>query len=325
MDYYKLRKTAKVYHGIMFHHFLGGKSSFNSQGAINASQFRQIINFIGKKNILNPIDFIEKYENNELRNSDVCITFDDSLLSQYEVAVPVLNDFGIQAFFFVYTSIFDGKYNFFETVRYFAANYFVDFYDFCKNFFYEFNDYKNLDYKLFLKDHKSIMDELCRKHPFYNKIDVEYRTLRDNVLTKDEYEKIIFQMFNKYDFDPLLVQELIFFGKKHLEELADKGHLIGLHTHNHPFQLEYFSRDKQLNEYKKNNEILEEIINKKISTMSHPNGSYNLETLDILNDFDLRIGFKASMELDRNMKEYNQSKFEIMREDHTNILKLMIK
>ncbi len=49
MDYYNSRKTAKVYHGIMLHHFLGGKSSFNSQGAIDAHQFREIINFVGKE------------------------------------------------------------------------------------------------------------------------------------------------------------------------------------------------------------------------------------------------------------------------------------
>ncbi len=89
------------------------------------------------------------------------------------MAYPVLKELGIKAFFFVYSSVFDGNYNFFETVRYFASNYFVDFYDFCKNFFDAFNEYKNLNYQFFLIDHKSYMDELLRKHSFYNKVDVE--------------------------------------------------------------------------------------------------------------------------------------------------------
>ena len=74
MNYFQKRKTPKVFHGIMFHHFIGGKYSFNSQGAIDIDRFRDILKFIGIKNILNPQEFIDKYEKNTLKESDVCIT-----------------------------------------------------------------------------------------------------------------------------------------------------------------------------------------------------------------------------------------------------------
>ena len=66
MNYFHKRETPKVFHGIMFHHFIGGESSFESQGAIDIDRFREIIQFIGTKNILSPIQFMDKYENNNL-------------------------------------------------------------------------------------------------------------------------------------------------------------------------------------------------------------------------------------------------------------------
>ena len=105
----------------MFHHFLGGKSGFKAQGAISAGDFKQIIQFVGLENILDPCDFKERYMNSTLEENHLCITFDDALLSQYEVALEVLEDLKIKAFFFIYTDIFDDGFNLFEITRYFRS------------------------------------------------------------------------------------------------------------------------------------------------------------------------------------------------------------
>ena len=55
--------------------------------------------------------------------------------------------------------------------------------------------------------------------------------------------------------------------------------------------------------------------------MAHPCGSYNNSTLSILKNLGLDIGFRSTTIIDMNMKKINNSKFEIAREDHTNILK----
>ena len=61
--------------------------------------------------------------------------------------------------------------------------------------------------------------------------------------------------------------------------------------------------------------------------MSHPCGSYNSGTLQILKGMDVKLGFKQMMKVDKNrgMKRINSSHLEIAREDHTTILKKLIK
>ena len=60
--------------------------------------------------------------------------------------------------------------------------------------------------------------------------------------------------------------------------------------------------------------------------MSHPCGSYNEDTLQILKELGIELGFKQVMTIEREkgMKKINNSFLEIAREDHTNILKKII-
>ena len=56
--------------------------------------------------------------------------------------------------------------------------------------------------------------------------------------------------------------------------------------------------------------------------MSHPCGSYNGNTLKILENLGIKIGFKHSM-LNENIKKINNSKFEIARQDHKEVMRMM--
>ena len=48
----------------------------------------------------------------------MCLTFDDAVKSQIDIALPILEQFKIKSFFFVYSSIFDGKPDNLELFRY---------------------------------------------------------------------------------------------------------------------------------------------------------------------------------------------------------------
>ena len=117
-------KNNNFFHGIMFHHFHDNIIHKNSQGSLNKDDFYKIINYIGKKNILDANLFFEKFKNNKLKENEVCITFDDAIKCQIDIALPVLEDLKIKSFFFVYTSIFEGKPDNLEFFRYFRTNYF---------------------------------------------------------------------------------------------------------------------------------------------------------------------------------------------------------
>ena len=81
-------------------------------------------------------------------------------------------------------------------------------------------------------------------------------------------------------------------------------------------------------EYEKNIDILSQILNcdkKEFKYMSHPCGSYNDSTLNILKKLGVELGFKNVMhiEIEKNMKKINNSFLEIARQDHSKIMKMI--
>ena len=310
------------YHGIMFHHFHDGKKHLKGQGSITKDEFYKILNFIGIKNILNADIFFEKSKNNKLKDNEVCITFDDSVKCQIDIALPVLEDLKIKSFFFVYTSIFEGKPDYLELFRYFRINYFENINEFYREF-YEILD-EDLD-NFFLKNQKTIQEKKI-KFPFYSVDDIKFRLVRDFFLTKSQYEKVMFLLIKNKEINYNDILNELFFEKKDLINLDKLGHLVGLHSHSHPTKLEKFSYEDQKNEYKKNLDIISKILDKsksKIKFMSHPCGSYNSNTLSILKELGIQLGFKQIMTLEKEkgMTKINNSPLEIARQDHSEIYK----
>lgn len=80
-----------------------------------------MIEFLGPRNILAPHEFAERDAAGKLAASDLCLTFDDALLCQYEVTLPVLDSVGLKAFWFIYSSVFCGGLEPREVYRYFRT------------------------------------------------------------------------------------------------------------------------------------------------------------------------------------------------------------
>ncbi len=317
-------KNNNFFHGIMFHHFHDNGIHTKGQGSIDKDDFKRMINFIGKENILDADIFFEKFKENKLKDNEVCLTFDDGIKCQIDVALPVLEDLKIKSFFFVYTSMFEGKPDNLEIFRYFRMNFFENVDEFYNDF------YKTLDkdLKIFFEKNDNKIKETKIKLPTFSIEDIKFRLVRDFFLTKDEYEKIMFLMFKnkKFNFDSVFKK--LFFQKNDLIKLNSLGHLVGLHSHNHPTLLENLSYSEQKNEYENCLSLISKILNKpknEIKYMSHPCGSYNNYTLKILEELGIELGFHqiTTIEPEKNMKKINNSFLEIAREDHANIYKRM--
>ena len=308
----------------MFHHFHDDGIHTKSQGSIDKDDFYKMINFIGKNNILDAEIFFEKLKNKKLKETEVCITFDDALKCQIDIALPVLEELKIKSFFFVYTSVFEEKPDNLEIFRYFRVNYF-------KNI----NEFYNSFYKVLDKDLKNFFNEnndkiLSKKEkfPFYSIEDIKFRLVRDNFLNKSKYEEIMFLMIKEKNLNYKETYKKFFFQKNDLKKLDNLGHLVGLHSHNHPTLLEKFNYDEQKNEYEKCQSSISNILDKsknEIKYMSHPCGSYNNDTLEILKELGVELGFKQIMtiEPEKGMKKLNNSFLEIARQDHAKIYKSM--
>ncbi len=317
-------KNNNFFHGIMFHHFHDNKIHLKSQGSIDKDDFYKIINFIGINNILDADVFYEKLKNNKLKNNEVCLTFDDAIKSQIDVALPILEEIKIKSFFFVYTSMFHDHPDNLEVFRYFRTNFFNSVNEFYDDF------YKVLDKDLFFffEKNNNKINETKTKFPFYTIEDIKFRLIRDNFLTKDEYEQNMFHMIKEKKYNYKDFYKKIFFQKNDLQLLDNLGHVIGLHSHNHPTLLEKLSYHEQKNEYEKCLSFISSILKKpknKIKCMSHPCGSYNNDTLDILKKLGMELGFKQTMtfESEKGIKKINNSFLEIAREDQANIYRSM--
>ena len=317
-------KNNNFFHGIMFHHFHDDGVHTKSQGSISKDDFYRMIDFIGRDNILDANIFLEKLKRNKLKNNEVCFTFDDAIKCQIDIALPVLEDLKIKSFFFVYSSILEDNPDKLEIFRYFRTNCFTN----INNFYDNFYSVLDKDLKNFFEDNFKKIQSLKIKFPHYSIEDIKFRIVRDVYLKKKQYNEIMFLMMNEKKFSYKEIYPILFFNGKDLKKLDSLGHIIGLHSHSHPTFLEELSYEEQKKEYEQCLSSLSKVLNKQkneIKVMSHPCGSYNDNTLEILKELGIELGFKQIMtiEKERGMKKINNSSLEVARQDHSEIFKRM--
>jgi len=299
----------------MFHHFYDCKKHLRGQGAITADELADmIVHYKKGYNILSAGDWCERALVDKLSKKDVCLTFDDSLYCQFDIALPVLEKFGIKAFWFVYTAPLDNIIGKLELYRYYRTKEFNDINEFYNAFNLTISKYgfKKI-VKNGLKNFQA--DKYATNYTFYTKEDKIFRYTRDNILGKENYEKIMNGMISNSNINLDEISNVLWIDKECIKILKDKQHIIGLHSHTHPTALNQLSRKEQEFEYSTNYSKLKNIIGNEIVTMSHPSNSYNKDTLDILNNLKIKIGFRA------DMAQIKYSKLEFPRLDHAYLIK----
>ena len=317
-----LYKNSNYPHGITFHHFHDGKKYKKSQGSIDKTMLKKIIKFVGLKNLNSPEIFLNKLENKKLKKNDLCLTFDDGSKTQ-DIALEVLNDFKLKGFFFIPTNIFSKKPDFLEVYRYFRNNCYRKIDDFYLDFFSNIRK----DYETFLIQNSDKIKKRLKKFHFFSYNDVKFRFLRDNFLSKKEYDSIMIRLFKKKKFSPTSQKSKLFLNKEDLTNLKKEGHTIGLHSHSHPTKIDLMNSNLQYKEYFTNRKILSNLLGvpkEDLNSMAHPCGNYNKNTLKILENMKIKIGFSNQM-LGKKIKKIEsimKRKLIIPRNDHSLIMKL---
>ena len=308
----KKYKRINFPHGIMFHHFHDYKKHKKTQGSITAQTLEKIIKKIARKNILDAHIFKKKTVENKLKKNHICLTFDDGIKSQIDIALQILKKYKIKAFFFIYSSILTNKPDNLEIYRYFRCSYFKNIDEFYNLFFQEVK----IDLEKFFKKKINEIKKMKKTFSYYSINDIKFRILRDGHLTVKQYDKIMKKLFIKKRFNPKKIFYKIFMNKKDIKKLVFDGHLIGLHSHTHPTNFKKLTIKEQKNEYYKNKKFLNEFT-KDICSMSHPCGNYNKSTLKLLFKMGIKIGFKQHLFIDKKfgMKKINNSNLEIARRD----------
>ena len=304
-------------HSVMFHHFHDNKH-LPAQGSLSSSDFIQMIDWLNKHyTILSANQYKENFENGTLKNTDICLSFDDALKCQYDIAVPVMERLGIQAFFFTHSSAFGQNPDRLEIYRYFRTACYADIDKFYEDFFHSV---EQMDAAEFIRHHARYSEiNYLAIYSFYTDNDRWFRYLRDQYLVGNQYDELMNELMVQNDFDAYTVKKDLWMSEDNLVTTESKGHLIGLHSYSHPTQMSKLSKAEQEMEYQNNYDHLTGVIGKPIRVMSHPCGDYNEITLEILKSMEIDIGFRDNM----SVKEI-RSPLEIPREDHANVFKEML-
>lgn len=254
----------------------------------------------------------------KLKVNDTCVTFDDNLLCQYDVALPVLKERGLTAFWFVYTSPLVGKIEKIEVYSHFRFSMFKDIETFYEEFFcLALEKAQELGVNIEGALNAYNPDNHYIGFDFYTPNDKRFRYLRDDILGKEKYEYLMDSMIEKYQYSVSESAHKLWMNKVEIQQLSSSGHIIGLHSHSHPTILAKFDYNSQYEEYSKNKEVLESIIPSSITTVSYPCNAYNNDTAAIMKKLHIDIGFMA------NMNHYLGGKLQLIRKDHANIMREM--
>lgn len=280
---------------IMFHHF-DDNTHPKVQGSINKTEFVSLLQKIMQNyKIIEPRHFTEKIRNGNIEENEIVITFDDSLKSQFDVAYPILKQYGLKAFFFIYSAPFESKQTNFEIYRHFRTTQFENIESFYQSFFSELN----LD-PVDLNSLKQITDNYLSSYNFYTINDKIFRYLRDFVLKENEYEEAMKNMMKNCQWDENKVREKLWMNNKQIQILHEEGNEIGLHSYSHPMVMSKLNYENQLSEYQLNYNHIKKVLGNSPNSMSHPCGDFNENTKLVLNKLNITIGFDAKINKSRD-------------------------
>ncbi len=305
-------------HGVMFHHFHNDSIHLRCQGSLDALELDSLLDYYQKSyKILSAHEFYSKALQGKLGITDVCLTFDDTLKNQYDVAYPVLRKRGITAFWFVNSMPLQGEMEMLEVYHHFRFKMFSDIDEFYNSFF---NTAQELQQELNvnLESGLSGFDPNIFKAnaTFYTYNDKKFRYIRDILLKEEKYNYVMKKMMVKMKYYPEQYRNILWMSVEDIKCLYEEGNIIGLHSHSHPTTLACLSYEEQMREFGENKDILSSygIL---ADTVSYPCNEYNADTLDIIKKLNIKLGFRA------NMQGEKSSVLEMPRQNHTYILKRM--
>jgi peptidoglycan/xylan/chitin deacetylase (PgdA/CDA1 family) len=299
-------------HGIMFHYF-HDRHHPAGQGSLSADELAELIRFLGRERILPARRWLDRAIDGTLAGPELCLTFDDNLRCQYDVALPVLRDVGLTAFWFAPTGALRGEPMRLDLYRQFRAKHFEEVNDFYEAFFRA----------LAASRHAGLAEQALRRfdpstyladYRFYSEADRRFRYVRDDVLGPERYKGIMDALIGSMGIKLSELAERLWMEAEHLRRLHSEGHVLGLHTHTHPTRMADLDGQQQLREYRDNYTCLMSLLGERPTTVAHPCNSYSRGTLDILRRLGIRVGFRS------NMAWNEHSRLEYPRRDPADIL-----
>lgn len=300
--------------GIMFHHFHGDRHA-PIQGSIDPNQLSDLIEKMKPRGLLGAQDWLHLLQQDKLPDNALCLTFDDNLLSQFELALPVLGHHDIEGFWFAYTGPYEGQGRELEMFRCFRNHYFDSINEFYAVFFEFVENYLSANERDRLHEFDSATYLIHSE--FYSDLDREFRFLRDQILGEARYFDLMKRLMVYHNAEHSDFVSQIWIPPESLKELHNMNHVVGLHSHTHPTSLASMDMQSQHIEFERNSTLLSKFIGATPFVASYPNGSYSSATLDWMRAHQIKLAFRANMALE------DYSPLEVNRVDQTDLRRMM--
>lgn len=281
---------------IMYHYVRKIKgSSFPNIKGLEIFEFENQILYLKEHyRILDPDEFYHYSKDSNIFPNNSCIlTFDDGLKDHYDNVLPILQKNEIRAFFFPSSKptfqniilpvqgihLLLSKFNNIEILL-------REVKDFCVKVGYSDNQISNF-----------FNSKIVRGRWDSSEIYL-FKRLLQHILPINLSDEILKYLINKYlKIDLLELNRYMYMDIQNIKTLHEQGMEIGSHGHSHYWlgNLNYHSQLEDINE---SLNLFEE-IGKKMNqwTMCYPYGSYNEDTLNILNKKKCAFGFTTKSEV----------------------------
>ena len=267
-------------HAILAHYFCGPGFP-PAQGALTVDEWQRGLDAYGTR-LISANEWIARCLAGTLEDA-VTITFDDGLLEAYVLAKPALDRRGLTAAWNVYTGPYVGVPNGLERARWLRNHAFGSvegFYDAIE---------RQIGYGPAPLEYLSDRGYLSHR-------DRHFRYWRDREATPAEYEAVIDLLARSAN----VPARSNWMAPEDLRDLASAGHVIGIHTHSHPTNLDDLSHEHQALEYATAREILDRLVLqwsvRRTTTVSHPCGRVSDWGLEWLREHGFTLGWGATMD-----------------------------
>ena len=262
--------------------------------AVSPSNFEQQLQVLQSSFKLSSVnDIALSIKKGRLKNKTVALTFDDGYRDNFQVATPLLEKYNVPATFFITNNFGEKKIFWWDKL----ANLILRIAVLPANFNLTIRD-EIINYSI---GEECVLNESLEKLHRNWIVPGSPPTKRSTLFYKlwelmqplppDEIEQILHMIENWTGAkEALTFPNTSLIEKEELRTLANhRLSDIGIHTVNH-VALSYHSAQVQEIEIVQNKKILEQIINRPITTIAYPYGDYNDATLDIVEKTGLQAG-----------------------------------
>ena len=268
---------------VMYHYVRDfSKSDYPKIKGLDINGFKFQINHLASKfDVLTPTDVHNIIRKKQKFSKNHCwLNFDDGFIDHYKYVLPVLEKHKIKASFFppVKTTLNKATLDVHKIHHILAS---------CNNEDLLLNEIRDLYFKFTKKNlntFNKILATIDTTSRLDNKNVLLIKRLLQHALPEKIREKICKVIFKKYvGEDEKSFSKKLYMGIKHLKELKNLSHEIGVHGYNHSWmnKLVVKKQEKEINSsvsFWKDNQILK---NSQF-TMCYPYGAFNSDTLKIL-------------------------------------------